>query len=245
MQIVVDGLLTSYQVLGEGKKTLLILHGWQRSFHEWLPVAKKLSQNYKIILLDLPGFGATPRPKEAYSIYDYATFVEHFLDKLEIRKVTIIGHSFGGRLGIIFANRTTLLDKLILVDAAAVEKKSLVIQIRIAINKAAILPVKIFFPKYVEKIKTQFGSDDYQTAGTMRDIFIKTVNEDLTPLLKKITIPTIVIWGENDVIRPISEGIFIKNNIKEARLRVVWGAGHSPYLERPKEFMEILEDSLV
>lgn len=244
MQIVIDGLLTSYQVLGEGKNTILLLHGWQRSSREWIPTAKNLADKYKIVLLDLPGFGNTPRPKETYSIFDYATFVEHFLQKLEIKKVTLIGHSFGGRIGIILAYKTTLLEKLILVDAAAVEKKSLVVQTKIAINKLAIAPVKLFFPNYVEKLKTRFGSDDYQTAGTMRDIFIKTVNEDLTPVLGKISVPTIIIWGEKDSTRPLNEGLFIKDTIKDARLRVVWGAYHSPYLEKPKEFMEILEEVL-
>ena len=244
MQIVVDGLLTSYQVLGKGKKTILILHGWQRSYPEWLPIARQLGEAYKVILLDLPGFGQTPRPKESFSIYDYATFVTHFLDKLENKKVTLIGHSFGGRIGIILPAKTDSLDKLVLVDAAAVEKKSLWMQFRIAINKLAILPVKILFPNQVEKLKKGFGSDDYQTAGKMRDIFIKTVNEDLTPLLHRIKTPTLVIWGEKDSTRPITEGIFIKNSIAHARLRVVWGAGHSPYLEKQNEFMEILEDNL-
>lgn len=244
MQLVVDGLLTSYQIVGKDEKTILILHGWQRSLSEWMPVAKKLAQDYTVILLDLPGFGLTPRPKESYSIYDYAKFVEHFLNKLEIKKVMLIGHSFGGRIGIILGSKSRLLDKLILVDAAAVEKKSLLVQAKITFNKLAILPVKLFFPHQVEEIKNKFGSDDYQTAGNMRDIFIKTVNEDLTPLLSKIEVPTLVIWGEKDSTRPLSEGKLIKDTIHDAKLRVVWGAGHSPYLEKPRKFVEILEENL-
>lgn len=245
MQIVVDGLLTTYHVLGTGKKTILILHGWQRSSTEWIPLAKQLADNdHQVISLDLPGFGNTPRPKGTYSIYDYATFVEHFLKKLEIKKVILIGHSFGGRIGIILAAKSTYLDKLILVDAAAVEKKSSIMQMRIAINKLMILPVKIFLPNQVERLKRNFGSDDYQSAGNLRDIFIKTVNEDLTLLLEDITIPTRIIWGEKDSIRPISEGKFIKNAVSGARLRIVWGAGHSPYLEKPKEFIEIVKENL-
>lgn len=244
MQIVVDGILTNYQVIGDKKKTLLILHGWKRSLTEWLPVAKQISKDYKVILLDLPGFGQTPRPQESYTIYDYATFVEHFLSKIEINKVTLMGHSFGGRVGIILGAKTDLLEKLILVDSAAVETKSTAIKLKVAINKAAILPVKLLFPDKVEKLKRQFGSDDYQSSGTMRDIFINTVNTDLTPLLKDVNVKTLVIWGEKDPIRPISEGKLIKESIPNAQLRVVWGAGHSPYLDKKEEFMDILEEHI-
>jgi pimeloyl-ACP methyl ester carboxylesterase len=245
MQLVVDGILTTYESYNEGaKKTVLILHGWQRSLGEWHGISKKLMSGYRVITLDLPGFGGTPRPESTFSIYDYATFVKHFLDKLEIKKVTLLGHSFGGRIGIILAAKTDLLEKLILVDSAAVEKKSTLIKIQVMINKIAIAPFKLFSPKMVEKLKTRFGSDDYQTAGTMRDIFVKTVNEDLTPLLSKVTVPTLVVWGENDTIRPISEGIFIKNHIPHAKLRVVWGAGHSPHLEKRNEFVTLIKEYL-
>lgn len=244
MQVVVDGILTNYQIVGNHKKTLLILHGWKRSLSEWLPIAKHLSDRYKVVLLDLPGFGQTHRPATSYTIYDYASFVEHFLNKIEVNEVILMGHSFGGRLGIILGAKTHLLEQLILVDSAAVETKNHGIRMRIALNKAAVLPVKLLFPKYIEKLKTRFGSDDYQSSGQMRDIFINTVNADLTPLLKAVKVKTLVVWGENDPIRPISEGKFIKDTIPGAKLRVVWGAGHSPYLEKQKEFMDIVNESL-
>lgn len=244
MQIVVDGILTHYQSIGEKKKTLLILHGWKRSLTEWLPIANELSKEYRVVLLDLPGFGQTLRPHKSYTIYDYAEFVEKFLTKLEISRIDFIGHSFGGRIGIILGAQTNLINKLILVDAAAVETKSLMIQMRVALNKIAIFPIKLLAPHYAEKIKSKFGSDDYQSSGNMRDIFINTVNADLTPLLRKVKPEALVIWGEKDFVRPITEGKFIQESIPEAHMRVVWGAGHSPYLDKQKEFMEILEENL-
>jgi pimeloyl-ACP methyl ester carboxylesterase len=197
-----------------------------------------------VILIDLPGFGQTPRPVKSYTIYDYATFVEHFLAKIEQKQVTIIGHSFGGRIGIILAATTDILDKLILVDSAAVETKSFAIKTRIFFNKLAIIPIKILFPQKVELLKKHFGGDDYQEAGSLRDIFIKTVNEDLTPLLQKILIRTLIIWGEKDNVRPITEAKIIEKHITNAQLRVVWDAGHSPFLEKPEEFMTIIEEEL-
>src|SRR5579862_7722800 len=151
MQIVVDGLLTNYERLGNKAQKLLILPGWMHSVDEWIPIGKQLSDKYEVILLDLPGFGKTQRPEITYSIYAYADFVEHFLDKLEIKQTTLMGHSFGGRLGIILASKTTKVSNLILVDSPAVEKKNNATKLLITINKLLILPVKLFFPKKIEK----------------------------------------------------------------------------------------------
>lgn len=242
MQIVVDGILTQYTTLGKGKKTILILHGWQQSSREWNTIIHSLAKNATVIALDLPGFGQTPRPQTTYTIYEYATFVEHFLQKLAYKKVILIGHSFGGRIGILLGARTKLLSQLFLVDSAAIETKSIWIKTKIMINKILISPIKLISPHKIEPLKSRFGSDDYQHAGAMRDIFIQTVNEDLSPYLKQVAVPTVIIWGEKDIVRPLSEAKYIKKSIPGARLRIVWGAGHSPFIEKPKEFLEIIKE---
>jgi len=124
-QVVIEGILTNYQVFGDGKETLLILPGWKRSISEWAIVAKSLSSKYKVVLLDLPGFGATTLPKSTFGVFEYADFVKSFLIKIKIDKCVVLGHSFGGRLGIILATDEKIVDKLILVDAGGIEKKSL------------------------------------------------------------------------------------------------------------------------
>jgi pimeloyl-ACP methyl ester carboxylesterase len=242
MQVVTDGLLTHYESIGDKPETLLILHGWMRSLNEWLPTAKDLSKKYRIILLDLPGFGSTPKPNYTFSIYDYASFVEHFLDKLEVKKVTFVGHSFGGRIGIILAAKTDRINKLVLVDAAGVEKRTAFAKTKIAIFKTA----KILLPKNLaEKLRYKLGSPDYKSAGAMRAIFIKVVNEDLSYLLSKISIPTLLIWGNNDTEVEKWKTKKMKQTIENSKLKVVWGSGHSPHLEKPHEFSEIIRDYLL
>jgi pimeloyl-ACP methyl ester carboxylesterase len=241
MQIVVDGLLTHYEKIGNKAEKLLILPGWMRSVDEWMPDAKLLSEKYDVILLDLPGFGKTQRPEITYSIYDYATFVEHFLDKLEIKQIILLGHSFGGRVGIILAGKTESVKKLILVDAAGIEKRSIVEKLKITIYKV----FKIFFPnRSIQKLREKLGSPDYRSAGAMRDIFIKVINEDLTYLLPEIGSPTLLIWGNKDNEVPEWKIKLMKKLIPRSHLRVVWNAYHSPHLEKPVEFMEILNDYL-
>jgi len=241
MQIVKDGLLTHYQTIGDKRETVLILHGWMRSINEWLPTALQLKEKYRVVVLDLPGFGSTQMPEKAYSIYDYATFVEHFLDKLEIKKVTLIGHSFGGRIGIIIAAKTDRINNLILVDAAGVEQRSFFAKIKIAFFKSA----KVVLPEsLVERLRYQLGSPDYKSAGAMRTIFLKVINEDLSYLLSKISVKTLLIWGNKDTEVPEWKTRKMKKLIRDSKLRVVWGSGHDPHLEKPKEFFEILKDYL-
>jgi pimeloyl-ACP methyl ester carboxylesterase len=242
MQLVVDDILTNYQIFGDkNKKPFLILHGWQRSVDEWNSVAKTLEDSYRVILLDLPGFGKTAKPAADFSIYDYSTFVEHFLDKLGFKKTILLGHSLGARLGIILATNTNKVEKLILVSPAGIEKKSFFSKIKVWIFKSG----KIFLPKTTtENLKQKMGSDDYKAANEMRSTFIKIISEDLSYLLPKINIPTLLIWGNKDTIIPMWKIKQMKQIIPNAKLRVTWESGHFPHIEKPREFIEILKDYL-
>lgn len=242
MQIVVDGILTHYQTMGEKTKpSLLILHGWKRSLQEWLPIAKQLTDKYFIILLDLPGFGGTHRPQKAFSIYDYADFVIYFLEKLHVKKITLLGHSFGGRIGIILGSKTNILEKLILVDSAGIERRTMTADIKIILYKtiAPLLP-----KSFIKNLRHFLGSQDYKTSEELREIFVKVINEDLAYLLREVRVPTLLIWGSNDTEVPEWKFKIMKKLIPHVKVRVIWGSGHNPHLEKPKEFMEILEENL-
>lgn len=233
MQMVVSGQLVNYEVLGQGKQNLLILHGWGGSFQEWMPVAEQLKNRYKIWLLDFPGFGSSPRPEGDWGVYEYANLVKEFLTKLEVKDPIVMGHSFGGRIAILLDAK-----KLILVDAAGLEIKSLK-----AIMSGLIFDRMGFMKKYVPtNLKNLFGSADYRSAGPMRKIFVKVVNKDLSEEIKKVTCPTLTIWGEKDLVLPLSQAIQIKSLISGSVLRIVWGADHWPHLSKKEEFINILEE---
>jgi pimeloyl-ACP methyl ester carboxylesterase len=242
MQLVVDNILTNYEIVGDKKnKPLLILHGWQRSADEWLPVAKMLSDSHQVIILDLPGFGKTARLNSDSSIYDYAKYVEHFLDKLEFKKITLLGHSLGARIGIILGANTNRIEKLILVGPAGIEKKTTFDKIKVGFFKFC----KIFFPKSVtERLKQKIGSTDYKTANEIRQTFIKIINEDLSHLLPKINIPTLLVWGNKDAEVPIWKIKQMRKEIPNARLKVIWETGHFPYFENTEEFIETIKNNL-
>ena len=243
-QLVIDETLINYQIFGDKKEILLILPGWRRSINEWIPVAKSLSDKYKVALLDLPGFGTSAMPKSIFGVYEYADFVKSFLDKLKINNCIILGHSFGGRIGIILASEGKLVNRLILVDSAGIENKSLYVKSMRVVRKFA-YPVFMILPVSLKnKIGSFIGSQDYKTSGEMRKIFIKTVNQNLRPLLTKIKIPVFIIWGDKDTTLPVSQAKIFKKEIKNATVRIVWGAGHDPHLQKPEQFLSVLNDIL-
>jgi len=244
-KVVIEGTLTNYQSFGDAKETLLILPGWKRSISEWTLVAKSISNKYKVILLDLPGFdGATAFPKETFGIFEYTDFVKKFLDKLKIDKCIILGHSFGGRLAIILASEGKVADKLILVDSAGIENKSLYAKL-MAILKVIFSPIFAIFPVSLKnKIGSLIGSQDYKSSGEMRKIFVKVVNQDLRAFLPKITVSTFIIWGDQDRTLPVSQTKIFKDKIKGSKVRIVWGAGHDPHIEKTEQLISILKDIL-
>ena len=237
MQKVIGGQLVNYEVVGErNKKDLLILHGWGGSLQEWQEIAGHLSQKYRVWSLDFPGFGSSPKPSFDWSIYDYAKFVEDFINSEKLKDIIVLGHSFGGRVAVLLKA-----EKLVLVDAAGLEIKTLKATIG-----GLIFDKMSFMKKYVPtNLKSLFGSADYRSAGSMRKIFVKVVNQDLSKELSEIKCPTLIIWGEKDLVLPISQAKAIKNIVKGSILRVVWGADHWPHLSRSREFLEVLDEYII
>ncbi len=241
MQTIINGLLTNYKVYGEeNNQAVVILHGWGRSLTEWEGVADYLASSYKLVLVDLPGFGGTVAPKEPYGVVDYAHFIESLLAKLSIKHCTLVGHSVGGRIAIVLGT-SNLVSKLILVDSAGIEKKKIAYK---AFLRVAKLMAKLFPLKVVRKVKTMLGSADYNAAGELRETLVKIVNEDLSPVLPKITKPTLVVWGSNDSVLPVDMTTFFKSAIPDCVVRIIWGAGHDPHLDKPTDFINIVMEFL-
>lgn len=241
MLLVIDNLLINYidtQATNQfEQKVLLILPGWQRSGQEWQRVMNQLSSQFRVLSVDFPGFANSPKPNLDWDIFQYSDFIRSFLAKLNIKKCSIIGHSFGGRIGIILASQDYSIEQLILVDAAGIEKKDIWL-------KTKVFLAKLLKPIIPSRVVGKLLRGDYAESGEMKEIFKKVINQDLTNLLPKIKTPTTVIWGENDRILPISHAKTLHSKIKNSRLRIVWGASHDPHLEKPELFIEILEESL-
>lgn len=236
MQKVIKGQIVNYEVCGRGP-ALLVLHGWRGNLQHWVPVAEKLKDRYKVFVLDLLGFGNSPKPNLDWTIFDYAEFVANFIQELKLKKVTVMGHSFGGRIALVLASKyQSLVEKLILVDAAGMEIKSLKSQLLKIIR-----PIKHLLP---ESIRNKYRSKDYLDAGEMKQIFLKTINQNLYHELSNIFCPTLIIWGEKDQVLSLQEAKMLKNGIKNSILRIVWNGTHWPHFDHPTKLINILKEEL-
>ncbi|MDO4732145.1 MAG: alpha/beta hydrolase [Bacillota bacterium] len=251
MRIKIDDLNVNYTVSGpedqESPATVLLLHGWGVDSSAMEPLRSHLAQSCCAVSLDLPGFGGTAAPPEAWSVFEYADFVERFIQKLKLENVILLGHSFGGRLSIILGSRGVG-EKIILTDAAGIlPKRSCKYYLRVYSYKAVkwLFSLKPLLP-YKERalkhwLRSNPSSDYAQAQGVMRQIFVKVVNQDLQPLLQEIKASTLLLWGEKDTATPLSDGKLMEKLIPDAGLVVFEGAGHYPFLEQPGRFYSVVD----
>ncbi len=225
----------NYVQYGEGCDVIL-LHGWGQNIKMMEPLGNNLCDKRRITIIDFPGFGGSEMPDFAYTIYDYANLLHDFLEELDIHKPTLIGHSFGGRVAICYAAKYEV-NKLVLMGSPfrSNEKKSLKVKALKQLKKIKILD------GLAEYMKKHMGSSDYRAAtGIMREVLVKTVNANLENDIKKITAPTLLIWGNQDEAVPLSEAKVLESMLKDAALITLNGT-HYCYLENLVQVVSILE----
>ena len=108
-------------VQGEGDP-ILLLHGWGCSNGIFRDIQQVLSQSYTTYNFDFPGFGASDEPETVWGTEEYTAMVEQFVADNVIKNPALIGHSFGGRISIIYASRNDV-SRVVLVDAAGIKPK--------------------------------------------------------------------------------------------------------------------------
>ncbi len=239
----IDNLKIAYQVAGSGTP-IVLLHGWGGEANSFKPVFDWLSSSYQVYALDLPGFGLSELPPAAWDASDYAKFLSAFFHKLNINKAHLIGHSYGGRISIVLAaEEPEKVEKLILVDSAGIiPRRTAKYYIRIGFAKIGRVMryCGTLGDKLADSISQWVGSKDYREAGPMRSTMVKSVNQNLRPLLSKIQASTLLIWGENDTDTPVSFGKIMEKEIPDAGLIVLKDAGHFSYLDQLPQFCEIV-----
>ncbi len=250
MELYIDDYKINYKISGEGK-TVIILQGWGTELSLYNPIAQILSPKYRVIQLDLPGFGKSDEPREAWDVEKYVEFFLKFVETFKLNEVFLIGHSFGGRMIIRLASRDKLpfaIRKLVLIDSAGIlPKKSFKQKFKIKIYKfisrcAKLKIVQLTCPELINNWRNKQGSEDYRNASPMmKQCLVKTVNEDLTDRLRSIQAETLLIWGENDTATPISDAHKMEQMIPHAGLVVLKGAGHYSFLEQPYIFDRVIK----
>ncbi|MCO6431478.1 MAG: alpha/beta hydrolase [Deltaproteobacteria bacterium] len=227
-------------ILGEcGNRTpIILLHGWARSLSDLLPLGELLSADYPVHVLDLPGFGDSGMPQESWDTIQYARRILQYLDDNGLAKVNLLGHSFGGRVTLRLARLAPeRIEKIILIGSHGLSpKRSFYQALRIwAIRRGAVILkwIDAFFKTTLFKnwFTPRYGSQDYLAAGALKGTLVKTVTEDQSAELPKITAPALLIWGTEDLAAPLEMGRRMAHLIPRARLLELPHQGHDPFLD--------------
>lgn len=241
--ISIHGLNTFYRDEGSGDG-ILILHGWGAGMRTWVEVQTELvRRGFRVVTLDLPGFGKADEPKTPWHLQDYARFIHEFANKLALYNYALLGHSFGGRIAIDYATRWPKeLNALILVSAAgAIRHKKTKIKLFLVITKIGNFifstPGLSIFKSFARKIWNKvFGIEDYYNAsGTMKKVMQNIIEEELLGYLPKIQTPTLILWGDKDIQTPISDAIIIHQKIPVSHLHIFPGLPHALNIAAPFE----------
>lgn len=245
----VNGININYEQKGSGELVVL-LHGWGANIKLFANLIDLLAEKYTVVAMDMPGFGMSDEPPTAWCVDDYVQFVVDFLRDYDNKKITFLGHSFGGRVIIKLNSRTDLpfeIEKVILVDSAGIlPPKSDKVTMRNRFYKfgRSFLSTKLIrklFPDALENFRKKMGSADYAAASPlMRQVLVKVVNEDLEPLLPNIKCPTLLVWGVNDTATPLSDGEKMEKLIPDAGLVKLENAGHYSFLEQQFIFNRVM-----
>ncbi len=247
--IEVNGINTAHAVAGDGDAVLL-LHGWGANIELVWPLARELAgKGFRCYVPDLPGFGQSSLPPQTWTVHDYVRFVLAYMDANALERVHLFGHSFGGRLSLVMgANHAERINKIVLCDAAGVKPRTpwyrqLPVTLYHAVKEN--IPEDGAMGRVVDRLRTGYrsrvGSDDYLSAGAMKDTFLAVIEEDLLPFAPQITRPTLLVWGENDADTPLWQAQTLEQAIPDAGLVVFPGAGHYSYLDALPDAVRVID----
>ena len=230
----------------KGEKALLFLHGWGCNSSIFCAFQSRLKE-FNTIAVDLYGFGNTNLPTEAkdgWSSVDYADKIAVFIKSQNLKNLTVVGHSFGGRIAIVLcAKYPELVSRLVLISSAGLKRFSLKKWLKVKIYKLLKALSKIN-PKLLNKLSLKGSVDFRECNDALKPTFLKVVNESLQDFASKITCDTLLIWGNKDNDTPLWMAKRFNKVISKSGLIVIKNAGHFCFLENSNLVLAILKSFL-
>lgn len=237
-----NGVKTAYRHSGEGKDVIL-LHGWGQKMIMMSQIEEHLKEHFSVYNIDLPGHGESDNPPVSWGVEDYEQFLKDFIDQNHIENPILIGHSFGCRFAIHYAAHYPVY-KMVLTGAAGIKPKpSKKMSFKVKLYKIGKwFLLKTGNKEALERYQDKLGSTDYKNAkGVMRSTFVKVVNDDVTPLLKDVHCPVLLVWGDKDTAAPLYMGKMMEEMMPDAGLAIFEGQDHFAYWNEYERFNRVLD----
>ena len=250
-----------YEAYGQGKP-IIFLHGLGGTLYTWRHLVGPLAPHYRLILFDLKGAGKSPKPfDDKYSMFDQAELIYRFIRQNDMRDVTLVGHSFGGGVALLVAlklsqQNPSRLSRLILIDTVSYPQKlpGVIRMLRMPLvgwlglylipdkTKVRNMMESMYYddskinPADVEAYAAPLTlpGAKYALQQTARQIIPDNIDE-IIGTYPRIKVPTLIIWGREDKIIPLENGVRLHHAISTSQLVVIERCGHDPPDERPEE----------
>ena len=243
MQLSVHGIDTHYERMGRGP-TLVLLHGWGCDWQIWSPIIPELTKHFDLVIPDLPAFGRSSNPPLNWNSSHYVEWLSEFLKQvLADQSFFVIGHSFGGKVAAFYASqKPPLLRKLILVDSAGVpDQLSSKQTLQQTVLRFIPSVIKNRIPHTLKQTLLQSvgaATDHLNSTPQQRKILENSIRENVLTAAEKISVPTLLIWGEWDTDTPLRQGQELQQHIPHAKLITFPNAGHFTFSDEPTEFIK-------
>jgi Predicted hydrolases or acyltransferases (alpha/beta hydrolase superfamily) len=237
-----------YWDVGSGP-VVVLLHGLGSSKEDWLAVVGPLSKNHRLLIPDQIGFGHSDKPLVSYSVQTFVDFLDEFLRQMKVEKASLVGESLGGWVSALYVTeisgteRISVLDKLVLADAAGLKQKEPIPDFNTSLQSSGRLLKSLFYDSSWindERLRQSFAHRLAANDGYTIQSFINNpalASEFLDDKLSQIRVPTLVVWGKQDQLVPFSSGEKYAAGIPGARLVAFDKCGHIPKAEKTAEFV--------
>lgn len=253
-----NGLEICYYDRGAGDPVVLV-HGMFGDFLDWEPALEPLAQHRRVIAVDLPGFGASSKPRVEYSADFFISTLHELFAQLALGPFAMMGNSFGGQIAILYAlSQPKSVSKLVLVNSGGFrhypEQEREPIEARFNESILAALTPEInsllfagVFTKasearerYLQKQNNKLKRPDYPaySYALARSIRL-SMQSYLLDRLAELECPTLLVWGEQDQVLPLAQAQQALTRLRKGELQVIAGCGHAPQLECPEQFLQV------
>jgi pimeloyl-ACP methyl ester carboxylesterase len=246
--IPIFGQTIHYWDVGSGP-VVVLLHGLGSSKEDWLAVVGPLSKNHRLLIPDQIGFGHSDKPLVSYSVQIFVDFLDEFLRQMKVEKASLVGESLGGWVSALYVTeisgteRISVVDKLVLADAAGLKQKGPIPDFNTSLQSSGRLLKSLFYDSSWindERIRQSFAhrlaaNDGYTVQSFLNNPAL--ASELLDDKLSQIRVPTLVVWGKQDQLVPFSSGEKYAAGIPGARLVAFDKCGHIPKAEKTAEFV--------
>ncbi|WP_271408280.1 alpha/beta fold hydrolase [Pseudomonas sp. Q1-7] len=233
-------------------ETIVMIHGFGASKDNWLRFARHFTARYRVIALDLPGFGDSDRPDGSYDVGTQAERLESFAKALGLGKIHLVGNSMGGHIAGIFAARypqqVSSLGLFSTGGISAPNKSELFrliesgqpnpLVVRNAEDYQRMLDfVFVVPPALPDSVKAWLAERSVASQAHYDDVFhqLRERYIPLEPELPRIEAPTLLLWGDRDRVLDVSSITVMKPLLKKPSVVIMQNCGHAPMIERPEE----------